>query len=371
VKRFIIKLLLFLIPYLIFYIVVIIINYKIDAYCIFSRAQVLERITDDLLSGKMIAGQPAFQFRPFQRLIIKKMKKIPSTIALGSSRTIQLRTSYLGLNQGRFFNHSLPIAVLNDFMAILGCYKRKGVFPKTIIIGVDPDIFSKGFGTNRRWRPIAFDYYYLLNYIEGSISKLKLFYELIKIKVLKMNSLLLYRQAIANYKYFKKVRKRGFDYKVVENTSIDDWVIAPDGSLHFPPSVRYQDDAITQKKCQSVLNNRIRKYRQISLHFKERFITLIDFLLNNGTQIVFFLSPYHPLVYQEIKKKKEPHFVIKIEKMVRSLAQQRKIPVFGSYDPSRFGFSSRDFFDGSHVHDYAVKEIFRDYREVMGTENQK
>jgi hypothetical protein len=332
---------------------------------------VLERITDDLLSGKIIAGQPAFQFRPFQKSIIKKMKKIPNTIALGSSRTIQLRTSYLGLNQGSFFNHSVPIAVLNDFIAILGCYKRKGSFPKTIIIGVDPDIFGKGFGTNRRWRPITFEYYYLLNYIQGSISKSKLFYKLIKAEVLKMKSLLLYRNAINNYKYFNKVRKKGFDYKVVKNTSVDDWLIAPDGSLYFPPSVRYRDDAITKKKCQNVLNNRIRKYGRISPYFKETFISLIDYLSNNDIQIVFYLSPYHPLVYQEIKKKKEPHFVIKIEQMVRSLAQQRKIPVLGSYDPSRFGFSSRDFFDGSHVHDYALKEIFRGYRQVVGANNPK
>ena len=365
-RKFITKLSLFLLPYLTFYSIIIIINYKIDAYCVFSRVQVLERITDHLLSGKIIAGQPAFQFRPFQKLIIKKMKKIPNTIALGSSRTIQLRTSYLGLNQGSFFNHSVPIAVLNDFIAILGCYKREGSFPKTIIIGVDPDIFGKGFGINRRWRPIAFEYYYLLNYIKGDISKLKLFYELIKFKVSKMKSLLLYRRAIANYKYFNKVRKKGFDYKVVKNTSVDDWLIAPDGSLYFPFSVKFRDDSITKKKCQSVLNNRIRKYGQISPYFKETFISLIDYLSNNGAQIVFFLSPYHPLVYQEIKKKRGPHFVIKIEEMVRSLAQQRKIPVFGSYDPSRFGFSSRDFFDGSHVHDYAVKEIFKEYRQIVG-----
>jgi len=157
-------------------------NYTIDSACMYSQAQVLERITDSVLSGKIIAGQPFFQFRLFQKLIIKKKKIPPHTIALGSSRTMELRSSYLGLDEESFFNHSLPSAILNDFIAILGCYKKRGVFPHTVIIGIDPDIFDAVIGTDRRWVPIASEYYHLLPYIKEDTSKITWWYELAKAK---------------------------------------------------------------------------------------------------------------------------------------------------------------------------------------------
>ena len=70
-------------------------NYTVDAACLYSRVRVLERITDEVLAGKIIAGHPVFQYRLFQRLVIEKRKDIPSTIAIGSSRSMVLRAPYL------------------------------------------------------------------------------------------------------------------------------------------------------------------------------------------------------------------------------------------------------------------------------------
>ena len=90
-----------------------------------SRLQVLERITDEVLAGKIIAEHSIFQYRLFQRLVIEKRKDIPSTIAIGSSRSMVLRAPYLALDQRSYFNHSVPAATLNDYIALLGCYKKK------------------------------------------------------------------------------------------------------------------------------------------------------------------------------------------------------------------------------------------------------
>lgn len=339
-------------------------NYSIDAACLYSRIQVVERVINDLLAGKIIAGQPAFQYRYFQKLIIEKRKEIPDTIAIGSSRSMTVRSSYLGIDQDSFFNHSVPCAVLNDYIAILGCYKKKGAFPKTIILGIDPFVFDKKTGRSKKWRPLLSGYYYLLNIIRGNTSQLKLFYEMVNDKVLKAKRLLSYNYTITNYEYIKYIREQGFDYKAVKDTTVDNWLIAPDGSLYRLFILRYQDDPTTQKKVQRALNKgtEIDRYRQIS--FQELFIRLIDYLLDDGMQIVFFLPPYHPRMYQEFAKK-ETCIVLKIEEMLRSLAQSRNIPVFGSYDPGCFNLSSRDFFDAVHVRDYVVKEIFKGYGKVV------
>ena len=60
-------------------------NYSIDAACLYSRTQVVKRVANDLLAGKTIAGQPAFQYRYFQKLIVEKRRGIPDTIVDGKS----------------------------------------------------------------------------------------------------------------------------------------------------------------------------------------------------------------------------------------------------------------------------------------------
>jgi hypothetical protein len=231
-------------------------------------------------------------------------------------------------------------------------------------MGVDPFIFDKKTGRSEKWRPLFSSYYYLLNIIKGGTSQLKLFFEMVNDKGLKAKRLLAYNYTITNYEYLKKVREQGFDYKVVKSTSVDEWLIVPDGSLYRPFKLRFQDDPATQEKVQRVLNKGIETERYREISFQETFTSLIDYILKDGTQIVFFLPPYHPLMYQEFKKK-DPCIVVKIEDMLRSLARSRKIPVFGSYDPGSFNLSSRDFIDYAHARDYVVKGIFKGYGKVV------
>ena len=154
------------------------------------------------------------------------------------------------------------------------------------------------------------------------------------------------------------VRERGFDYKAVNTTDVDDWLIAPDGSLYRPFKLRFQDDGTTRKKIIRALNTGKEQYSTIS--FQKRFTRLIDYLLENGSRVVFFLPPYPPPIYQACVKK-APCTIASIETMLRSLARSRNIPVYGSYDPGRLNLSIQDFIDQSHARDYVVKDIFKEF----------
>jgi len=112
----------------------------------------------------------------------------------------------------------------------------------------------------------------------------------------------------------------------------------------------------------SIQIHKIKNRGQIT--FQKKFINFIDYILANGTQIVFFLPPYHPDAYQELKRKGELKFLVEVEDMLRSLAQSRKILLVGSYDPSSLNLSSKDFIDHVHSRDYVVEKIFKEYREV-------
>jgi len=335
-------------------------NYSIDAPCLYSRVPVVENVINELLVGKIIAGQPAFQYRNVQKLIIEKRKEIPDTIVLGSSRSISVRSAYLGIDQDCFFNHSVPCAVLNDYIAILGCYKKRGAFPKTILLGIDPFVFDKTAGLGE-WRVLLESYYYLLSFITGKTSRLQFLYELVKTKGIEAKRLLSYSYTLTNYHYGKAVRERGYDYKAVKNTAFDDWLIAPDGSIYRPFKLRFQDDGTTRKKIIRALNTG--KERHSTISFQKEFTRLIDYLLENGSRVVFFLPPYPPPIYQACVKK-APCTIAGIETMLRSLARSRNIPVYGSYNPGRFNLSIKDFIDPTHARDYVVENIFKEYREV-------
>jgi hypothetical protein len=336
-------------------------NYTVDAACLYSRIQVLERITDDVLSGKIIAGNPVFQYRFFQRLVIEKRKDIPGTIVIGSSRSMVVRAPYLALDPSSFFNHSVPSATLNDYIALLGCYREKRALPETIILGIDPFVFDEGTNRSKKWKPLMGSYYYLLSLMNEQNSPVHYFKELLTAKAEKALQLLSYNYTAANYYYFKEVRERGFDYKPVNTTAVDDWLIAPDGSLYRPFKLRFQDDGTTRKKITRALNTGKERYHTIS--FQQKFTRLIDYLLENGSRVVFFLPPYPPPIYQACVRK-APCTIARIEAMLRSLARTRNIPVYGSYDPGRFNLSIQDFIDQSHARNYVVEKIFKEYPKI-------
>jgi hypothetical protein len=336
-----------------------------DINCKFARTHVLERIADDLLSGKTVSGNPVFEYRVFEKVIINKMKLIPHTIVLGASPTFVLRASHLGLDQKSFFNHTVPAANLKDFIAILGCYKEKGAIPKTVIIGLNPYMFH--LSKDKRWQFIARNYYYILPFIMGDTSPLELFLGRIKAEYLKVIQLKSWNYAKLNYKYFKEVRKKGFDYKVVTNTSVDDYLILPDGSLYRPFKRRFQQDSVTRSKVEKYTRRNIPHIKdRVQIVYKKTFRNLIDYLLANGTQVVFFLPPYHPDFYQKFIQEGELEFFTEVEDMLRSLAQPRKIPVFGSYNPGNLNLSSKDFIDNVHSREHVLENIFKEYQEVTG-----
>ena len=122
------------------------------------------------------------------------------------------------------------------------------------------------------------------------------------------------------------------------------------------------------KKITHALNTGKERYSTIS--FQKRFTRLIDYLLENGSQVVFFLPPYPPPIYEACAKK-APCTIARIENMLRSLARSRNIPVYESYDPGRFNLSIQDFIDQSHARDYVVRDIFKGFPQAAATSTEQ
>ena len=160
------------------------------------------------------------------------MQKIPNTIALGSSRSFLLRDSCLGLEEtGSYFNHSLEGGRLEDYIAILGIYKRKGVLPAKILIEVTPRLFDKRSEKTvyfSQWLSIANEYYYFMNSLNYNTPTFITSYKNTQYEILKTKRLIAYSDTIEHFNSLLSGEE--MDYRIANCTYPEVFLKMPDGN---------------------------------------------------------------------------------------------------------------------------------------------
>jgi hypothetical protein len=340
-------------------------NYRVDAWYLFSRLNILEKVSDDLLAGKIIeAWTWRFELddRYLQKIIIAKMKEIPDIIVLGSSRSMMLREGHFGVKRrGGYFNHSVSGANLKDYIAIVGCYARRGALPQTVIVEITPALFDRKSMAAYKWKSYAEDYYYGMSVIGNSTSPV--IGEIMPVyhKITTVGNLVSYTYAAANLQFLLSGEDRG--YKIGTCTYADAFLLMPDGSMYYP---------VYQRSGASFDEEKMREYVQVMKghvydpSLERLFVTIIDYLQARGTKIVFFLPPYHPMVYREVVEQLNLKYVYRYERAIKAVAQSRNIPAVGSYDPNILHLSEKLFYDVVHTDDAYVGDLFKAYRRAAG-----
>jgi len=358
-KEFIIKLILFLLPF----IIVPIINYTVDSFYLFGRRKQIEAIAETLLSGKDIVAARSFNDRYLHKQIIRKMKQIPHVVALGSSQTLELKTSHLGQPPGTFFNHSVAGGNIHDMIAFLGCYKKRGPLPKKIIIGLSTLMFDKSFHVpffEKRWEIMESEYYYLQALMEKRNPLQGEFFLRVKTTIQEYKLLFSFNYALTNLKKIKYFLKDDPLFNISKDVSVDEDVLSPDGSLHVSFT---HNDTETVKRVQNFIDELKAKKSHEIINI-ELFKKLVDYILSSGPQLIFLFPPYHPMLYKELSTNKALEFYRELEQLVMDIAISRHIPVYWAYDPGILGLESKDFWDATHLHEYAVKKITTDFVQM-------
>lgn len=331
-------------------------NYKIDRLGLFGNSNYLSNAAKTLTNGNMIAGLENYDERLFQELIIKNLKVKNDAIVIGSSRSMELRKRFFFKEETYFFNHSVSGASLEDYIAIIGAYESiHDYLPNTIIMGIDPWIFNKNNDQNR-WQTLNKYYHYELNKITNNKQSNKQN----TINIDKWKQLINYDYTVENIKFFKLLLKnKGSTFYVVKTTEIDDSIKETDGSIHYPYKIRNTDyeevkqAAISYTKGQVYSLNKFDTLSNLTI-FEE----FIKYLQLKNIDIVFFLSPYNPITYDLLMKETKYQYIDIAEKYLINFAKQQNITVTGSYNPHKYGFTNRDFFDGMHSHEVVAKKIF-------------
>jgi hypothetical protein len=328
-------------------------NYSVDSAGAFHKRAYLLDAVRDLVSGRMIAGLSDYDEGEFQRLIVER-NMIPDTICIGSSRSMNLRRGHLekltfGAN---YFNHAVSGARIEDCMAIVGLYQARGSLPKTVIFGLDPWVFN-GNIVQGRWKSLTPYYLQLHNGIYHRGAS-------IPVENNKYRELLTYEYTITNIKHLFKKNKT---YYVVATKDIDDNIVDTDGSHHLPYRQRFQKDEDTQKAARNYFNNPASSYERFSRVANTGvFENFIKHMRDKGVNIVLLLSPYHPLTYKTLTDSPDYRAIRDVETYVKEYAKKNGLRLLGSYDPVKYGFESKDFFDATHGHDVVSEIIFKEAR---------
>ncbi len=326
------------------------VNYFGDAGGIFNEGKTA-KIAAYLVKGYNVTNVDNTDERDLQRKIIQLNKVIPSTIVLGSSRIMMIKSEYF--NTTSFMNHGVSGASLEDMIAIYQLYKMKDALPQKMVIGIDPWIFNRHNGQTR-WKGVATEYESFFS-SENNAGKPNIFfdkfYQLLSPSYFQSSSRMLLKHI------FNKGQTLPLPTKLKVN---DSGTKLSDGSISYDSKYRNVTIQDIDNKAKDYIAGDIYSLEKYSTFDKEYiylFSKFVDEILSNNIKLEFVLMPYHPLVYDFFNSNNKYQIVLDFEKYLKNFAINKKIPLTGSFNPYAFNLNSSHFYDGMHLNERGVEIV--------------
>ena len=85
---------------------------------------------------------------------------------------------------------------------------------------------------------------------------------------------------------------------------------------------------------------RMTDYEEIDKRHFSRLSELIDYFQDAGVEVILYLPPYSPMMYNYIESEEAFRITLEVEEKVKALAAEKGLSLYGSYDPAGCGCSS-------------------------------
>ena len=357
-----------------FVLLLILVNYIGDPAQLFNKNHYEQGMAEILLKGLNVAGVSNYDERFLQKHYITGLTEKNDVIVLGSSRALQVRSASFPKEAG-FFNHGISGGTIEDYMAIFEMYLQKDMKPELVVLGLDPWLLNKNNGQGR-WMSIG-------DYCEGFTSRIDLGERssrsiflfkpssLFRIKKYLQIFSLSYFQSSARYLLEQIMdREEKGKYYSTDAINLDVNVKLFDGSYSY--NREYRDVSISKALeyareytgRETIPIYSLGEFYELDHESMVRFEKFLDYLLDSDIKVVFFLSPYHPHVYDYLSGSHKYKSALEAEQYFRETALEKNIPVIGSYDPGACGLDNSDFYDAMHPKREAVDRLIRSYRGI-------
>lgn len=346
-------------------------SYKVDISGLFQGELAPREVANMLLAGDTVSNYEQMDERQILELYVQNLPEdgIPRTVALGSSRVMQLSASLAG--DTRYYNAGMSGAGSMDIMNAFYLFDRADKLPQNLIIEIDPWLFNPNFSQDR--------------------ADMELFVEFLN-TCLKVNSgyeqpdqlqswkaLLDPAYFQGNVRYWLNQMKTGekenedgseiLFHPVSGNTEHLDYTIKrADGSIYYPEEFRSwnYDQVMAEVLVQAGTLEAMHGFDSMDPYLTNLFDQFITYVQNRGVNVVFLLTPYHPFIIKHVYRNPEGLAgFFQVEPWIRNYADMRKIPVYGSYHASRVGVPESLFFDGIHCKPDALRLIFPGIEEAL------
>ncbi|MFN2340043.1 MAG: hypothetical protein ABR547_02065 [Halanaerobium sp.] len=347
-KKFIKRGAIFLIPLVLF---IVLTNYFIDPANLFSN-KFEKELADILVNDKNAAGVYNYDERIFQKEYIEKIDEKNEVAVLGSSRSLQIREEMIAA--AGFFNHGVSGAVLEDYIAITEIYRENDKLPEKIILGINPWIFNR-YNVEERWRSIEEDYY---SFFDQDYKKDEYLLE----QKFGRNYGQLFSATYFQASFENLIKGQAFkDIQATDSESLAEPVKLADGSLVYQRPRKNISAEDAEIEAQNYIRNGVyslENYSEMDDDYLQHFEQLIEFYLEEEIDLVFYLAPYHPLVFDYLDQNERYHIIYEVEEYIREFAEKNDIKVVGNYSPYELNLDKGDFHDGMHPKEAVMGKIF-------------
>ncbi len=319
------------------------INLAVDPAHLYGDYEYEHEVALALLQGKMLANLRNYDERLVQRYYVKGLEAAPEVVVLGSSRAMTLRSSDLG--SPRAFNHSVSGASLPDLLAIWQLYRARGWRPQRLVMVVDPWIFNR-HNKQVRWRSLGAELAAISRQLgldpslQGKASGEERLGTLFSLPYLadSLRDLLLGAESAATKSF------------VTDDSEHPDGVKFSDGATISPAKRRGLSVAAVAADAAGFTKRgaySLEGFDRVDSSLRDTFDRFLDFLHDEGVEVVIVLAPYHPLTYRALLT--DGYGVVAmVERYLRDDGARRGIAVRGSYSPTVAGCNETHFTDGMH-----------------------
>lgn len=343
--------------------VIAVFNVIVDPANVYIKEYVTE-IAELMLSGENVAGINNCDERTLQEEIIERESICPDTIILGSSRIMTMSGEVIK-DKGRCRNHGMSGAGIFDYLGVLGIYNSNNKLPNTVILGLDPWILNENNGETR--------YQSIMPYIKNFEKTLHV-YEKSKDEK-ECFSFDKRFQTLLSVAYFQNSVKfllqnpekllrigQDIDFYATRKTVVDENLRYADGSIEYQLEERKRDVGQVNVIARKYVAREIYQVEEYDFLYERYCVLLkklIEYLQEKEVEVLIFLPPYHPYVYQYFEKNTNYKNIMEAEKFIRNLGNEKGIGIYGSYDPKKAGCYEEDFVDGMHLKRSSIGKIWK------------
>lgn len=337
-------------------------NYSVGSAYIPPENRYDNEISLALLAGENLERYEQLNERQVLAYYVYNMQEAPDTIALGSSRILQMRSFVAGTES--FYNCGMSGADFYDILGTFYLFDKADKLPKNMIIGLDPWLLNPNTDSNRSNMDL---------YGEFLSEKLGIETDYTEQEPLAGD----YEGKLFSVEYFRENLKRadegqtsgeelpivtGDIYNQATNLKL------ADGSVLYSRSFREQPSEAIEAAARVDAGSFLwmDDYEAPAAERCEIFDKFIAYARTRGVNIIFMLSPYHPTVFSFVTENRDryPGFFL-TEPWFVNYALEKGIPIYGSYNPYLAETWQEDFYDGLHIRETTLPRVFPGVGQVL------